>query len=44
MNTKINLKDEEVLDNLALSKKEIGDLKGACLAIKKSLYLGNKLA
>jgi len=27
-----------------MKKKEIGDIKGACLVMKKSLSLGNKLA
>ena len=40
----MNSKNKVVLHNLALSKKEIGDIKGACLAMKESLSLGNKLA
>ena len=40
----MNSKDAITFHNLALSKKEIGDIKGACLAMKKSLSLGNNLA
>ena len=40
----INPKDAITFHNLALSKKEIGDIKGACLAMEKSLSLGNSLA
>ena len=40
----INSKDAITFHNLALSKQEIGDIEGACIAMEKSLSLGNKLA
>ena len=40
----MNPNDAITFHNLALSKKELGDIKGACEDMKKSFSLGNSLA